>query len=363
MKLFDFLMRPRIKYDPLIKVMIFRDQLLENFRNYKKQYPHLDFAPVLKSNAYGHGLMEVASVLDHEQPAFFVVDSFFEALVLRRGMIRSKILIIGYTREELISRKNLKHISFTIASLESLKILAEQLKIPTAIHLKIDTGMHRQGILESEIAEAARLIQSNSNIVLEGLCSHLADGGNEDSELTSKQVHKWNELSNFFRQQFSDLKYFHLAATASVNIKANANVARVGLGLYDSTLEMRSVISSVKELNPGDKVGYGAAFEAKQRMKIATVPAGYNEGVDLRLSKKGAFLIQNKICAIVGLVSMNITSIDVSELSQARLQDEVIIISRDKNAPNSVPNWARICDTIPYEILIHIPSYLRREIV
>ena len=71
MKLFDFLMRPRIKYDPLIKVMIFRDQLLENFRNYKKQYPHLDFAPVLKSNAYGHGLMEVASVLDPEQPAFF----------------------------------------------------------------------------------------------------------------------------------------------------------------------------------------------------------------------------------------------------------------------------------------------------
>ena len=363
MKIWDFITRPRTKYDPLIKVLIFRDQLLANLRNYKKQYPHLDFAPVLKSNAYGHGLMEVAAILDPEQPAFFVVDSFFEALVLRRGMIRSRILIIGYTREELISRKNLKNISFTITSLDSLKILADDLKIPTSIHLKIDTGMHRQGIGESEIAEASRLINSNSNIVLEGLCSHLADGGREDSELTGKQVHKWNEISNLFREQFPKLKYFHLVATNGVNVKASANVARIGLGLYEQALEMRSILSSVKTIEPGDKVGYLGTFQAAKHMQIATVPAGYNEGVDLRLSNKGAFIMHGRECPIVGRVSMNITSIDVSEVADPKLQDEVVIISRDKSAPNSVPKIARICDTIPYEILIHIPSYLRREIV
>ena len=377
-KFLNQIRKPRVKYEPLIKVLISRDAILHNFRTYQGKYPALKLAPVLKSNAYGHGLVEVATILEPEKPPFLVVDSFYEALVLRRAMVKSNILVIGYSRDDLILRKTLKDIAFTIISLESLRNLAGKLTHPARLHLKVDTGMHRQGLLPGEIPEAAKLIKSNPLMILEGVCSHFADADNPDQTFTKQQIASWNEISSILKRQFGEIKYFHLAATAGLHYTSQiaANAARLGLGLYGinwgapsqeielkPALEMRSVISSLKPVPRGEKIGYGITFETPAPLTLATVPAGYHEGIDLRLSNTGVFQVRGKSCAIAGRVSMNITTIDVTGAAGARIGEDVIMISNEPALPNSVENIAKICHTIPYEILVHIPPSLRRVII
>src|SRR3990167_7019412 len=174
-KIINSITKPRAKYQPLIEVRIFKDALLHNLYTYQQKYPKLQFAPVLKSNAYGHGLVEVAEILDSQDLPFFMVDSFYEALALRRAGIKSKVLVLGYCREKQLLENPLDNVSFGIIDLEVLKKLSAKLKEPLNIHLKIDTGMHRQGILVEEVEEAMKLIKANKNIILEGVCSHFAD--------------------------------------------------------------------------------------------------------------------------------------------------------------------------------------------
>lgn len=377
-KLIQKVIKPRVKYDPLIRVLIFKDALIHNLRAYQNKYPGLQIAPVLKSHAYGHGLVEVASILDKETLPFFAVDSFYEALVLRQARIRSKILIIGYTREELMLKKTLKDVSFAILSLESLKSLSAKLKSQNYFQLKVDTGMHRQGVLMNELAQAFSLIKSNPKIVFEGIYTHFADADNPDESFTKKQILLWNEATKHARKVFGDLKYLHAAATAGAAYASEieSNVCRLGIGLYGinvhprvklnlkPVLEMRSVLAGLKKLQAGDYLGYSRLFRAQKDMTIAIVPAGYNEGVDLRLSNKGVFQVRGQICPIVGRVSMNITTIDVSALQDAKLEEEVVIFSRNPDHENSVENAIKACGIRnPREILVHIPAYLRREII
>ena len=150
------------------------------------------------------------------------------------------------------------------------------------------------------------------------------------------------------------------------------NLARLGLGLYGISiidnpkinlrpaLSMQTIISGVKSIKKGDSVGYNNTFTAPRDVLIATIPAGYAEGVDRRLSNIGQVEVNGILCPIVGRVSMNITTIDVSNVSQVKLGDSVTIISNDNSSPISVNSIAKICNTIPYEILVHIPAHLRR---
>jgi alanine racemase len=376
-KILKAITSPRIKYDPLIKVYIYGDVIRKNFSAFAGKFPNVQIAPVLKSNAYGHGLTEVASILEGQQPPFFVVDSFYEALLLRRAGIKTHILIIGYTRGDLMRRRTLRDIAFTIISLNELRELASSLAVPQLFHLKIDTGMHRQGILPAEIGQAAELIKSNHNLILEGVCTHFSAAEDPDQSFTSAQIAEWNKAAEFFQKQFLGLKYLHAAATPGFLHSSSilGNVARIGKGIYGfahesfaslgltPALEVRSIISSLRKISPGEKVGYNLTFESKAAMTLAAVPAGYNEGVDFRLSNKGYFLVHGQPCLIAGRVSMNITSIDVTAIKDVKLEDEVVIISRDRKAPNSVENIAKSCDTIPYEILVHVSPTLRREAV
>jgi alanine racemase len=212
---------------------------------------------------------------------------------------------------------------------------------------------------------------------LEGVCSHFADADSALSAFTEEQITRWNAAAEKFRQNFPEIKYYHLANTAGVRYaeRTVANVGRLGLGLYGinpqplaavdlrPALEMKSVISAIKQVSAGAKIGYGITFEAVKSMRIATVPVGYNEGVDRRLSNRGYYKCRGRFCPLVGRVSMNISAIDVSDVPDVKMEDEVIIISRERTDRNSVENMARLCDCMPYEILVRIPQHLRRVVV
>lgn len=366
----------RTKYQPLVKVLVFKNRLLNNLKVFQSRFPTVQFAPVLKSNAYGHGLVEVGKILDGQNLPFFVVDSFYEAMVLRSSGIKTKILVIGYSTSEQAASKKLKDVAFTIVSLGQLEDFAKNLKNPASLHLKIDTGMHRQGILPEQLDKATSIIKANQNFEIEGVCSHLADADGKDPGFTEKQIALWNEAVGKFKKAFSSIKYWHLSNTAGAvfSKEVSANVVRLGIGLYGfdqsgqvlglkPCLSMETTVSGVKEIQAGDFVGYNITFQADTKMRVATLPVGYFEGVDRRLSSSGCVNINGQFCKILGRVSMNLTVVDVTNLQEVKVGGKAIVISPELGDKNSAEAMAKICNTITYDILVRVPQHLRREIV
>jgi len=255
-------------YTPSVEVLIFRSNLIHNLREYQRQYPSFSFAPVLKSNAYGHGLLQVAQILDDQNVPFFVVDSLYEAIFLRSQGIKSSLLVIGYTSPENIKHCNEFAVTFVITSLEQLREISQKITARQKFHLKIDTGMHRQGILPEQMEAAIEMIRGNELIFLEGICSHFADADGNSEDFTNFQIKQWNAVVEKFKQNFATIKFFHLAATAGTyySTHVSGNVVRLGIGLYGvnsspfskldlkPVLEMRSIVSSVKSLGQGEPV-------------------------------------------------------------------------------------------------------------
>ena len=373
--LFTWLRRLHNSNTPtLIEVRVSKNVLLSNYRAFKNAYG-LPVAPVLKSNAYGHGLVEVASVLQTEQPPFFVMDSQYEAAVLRSRGIKTPLLVVGYVLPDSIATNGLKDIAFTVTSMEMLRLLCEK-KVAAPVHIKIDTGMRRQGLVPEEMDEAIALL-TQSNLLVEGVCSHFADADGQDSVFTNMQIECWNKVVPVWKAVFPTLKWWHIGATAGAAYTKNidANLVRLGTGLYGfprhasqtflltPALSLWSTLTGSKILRQGERVGYNGTFAAPHDMQVATVALGYYEGVDRRLSNKGCMQVDGVVCPIVGRVSMNITTIDISLCPNVALGARVLVFSANPADANSLQSLAAMCDTTPLELLVGIPQHLRRVVV
>lgn len=364
---------------PLVTVGISRSALLHNFDTYAKTYPNLQLAPVLKSNAYGHDLGLVARVLDHKPLAFFMVDSLYEARKLRGAGIRSRILVMGYTRPESISRARLPRLDFAITDIQQLRDILPLLRVPTRLHLKLDTGMHRQGITEHDLPEAIALLSASPFAQVVGVCSHFADADTKDSAHAQTQVTNWNRMLETMQKAFPSVEYTHISATKGARFaeETQTTVLRLGIGLYGfdtapehetallPVLELRSLVAGLRTVPKGESVGYNATFTTEQETCIATIPAGYYEGVDRRLSNKGLVLIRGKECPIIGRVSMNMISVDVTEVASVAIGDTVTLISRVASTSCSIPSISSLVSSPEYSesiyvLLAHIPQHLKR---
>ena len=363
----------RSTHERLITVSISEAAIRNNLHIFQNTYS-TPIAPVLKSNAYGHGLKEVGAIVDTEEIPFICVDTFFEALTLRKNGVKKPILIIGYTPLENILSHTLQDVSFAVISMEELRRLIDA-NISVSIHLKVDTGMHRHGIAPEELSTALSLIKESA-LTLDGVYSHLASADEETSDFNEIQTKIWNTLVKEVREAISSVRYFHLANSAgsAFSKDIDANVIRLGIGLYGinpgkdtldlkPALEIITRITSIKKITHGEHIGYNTTFTASHDMTIATIPMGYNEGIDRRLSNKGMILVNDTECPILGRVSMNITTIDISAVSDIALDTPVTVLSSDTKQKNNAAHIATLCETIPYEILVHIPSMLHREVV
>lgn len=367
--------RARYKYTRLVDVRVYRENILHNLHEFQTKYATLQVAPVLKSNAYGHGLIEVAKMVDQESLPFLCVDAYFEALMLRNNKITSPILILGYTPVENILESMLSDISFAIIGIDQARAISLKVHSPRTFHLEIDTGMHRHGIMPNELEEVFGLISKNPNIRIEGLFTHFAEAETPGSSLAAMQVGRWKESIEIARRALTDIKYLHCGGTPSgfYATQLEATVLRLGIGLYGvnisqdkldlrPALEITSRITSIRTLPAHERIGYSGTFETKTPMRVASIPLGYAEGLDRRLSNRGSILIHGIPCPIVGRVSMNITSVDVSNVPEATVDDEVVVVSKDTNAPNSMEAIARIAETIPYDIMVGISPQLHRTV-
>ncbi len=372
-QLFRKIRKSHYSYQNLIEINIFKSSLLKNIEYFSK-LTGLKIAPVLKSNAYGHGLIGTAKAIDHLQLPFFVVDSYYEALILKNENIKNTILIAGFTHIENITKSNLKNIIYTISSVDQVEKLEKLQKRKVLVALKFNTGMNRQGIKVSDAAYVLKKLIKHKNIIIHSIYSHLADPENEN--FLNSQLEQWRKLYEIVEYQQKPRPLFHLAATSSSyhTNKFKSDILRLGIGLFGlhpilkdqenltPSLEMFSLLTEVKNVKKGEYIGYNGTYITQEDIKVGIVPAGYYEGIDLRLSNKGFLYYQDKPCQILGRISMNMSVINLSNIN-AKIGDKIEIISKDMQKLNSFYQIAKNFKIIPYELMVKIPSSIKRNYI
>ena len=336
---------------------------------------------VVKSNAYGHGVKETVQVLSEIKDVdWFGVDSIDEAVGLRRLGINKPVLVLGYTPVFRVEDACRNSISIAVYNSETLNALS-RLKTKINIHLKIDSGMGRQGVKVSEVEKIVDFIRSSRNINLEGVFTHFASADEEDFSFTDFQIKNFKKTLQIIKSKGIIPEIVHCSATAGTmaNKRGHFNLVRAGIGLYGlypsghvekiSTGKFRPVLSwkcyiaRIKMVSKGESVGYGRTWIADGTRKIALIPVGYYDGYDRKLSNKGRVIIKGKYAPVVGRVSMNMMSVDVTNIKDFKLEDEVILLGKEGRAEVSADWLAREIGTINYEVVTRINSVLPRFIV
>lgn len=359
--------------------------LVHNFEIIKKQSAGAKIMAVVKANAYGHSVGDIAPVLQQIGADCFAVSNIEEALQLRDIGITRPILILGYT--PVISAKQLAENNITqcVYSGEYAAALSEQAvkdNVTITVHIKLDTGMSRLGFdcrnssLNgiSDAISAAKL----PNFKFQGIFTHFAVADrNERQEdgFTYEQYNRFTAAIERFKAAGLTPEICHCCNSAAFMLDSDKrlDLCRPGIIVYGLTpssdlvlkedfipvMTLKSVVSMVKEINAGDTVSYGRTFKAEKKMKIATVAAGYADGYPRSLSGKAYVLINGKKAGIVGRICMDQLAVDVSDIENVSLGDEVILFGKEL----PVEELADICGTINYEIVCGISPRVPRVIV
>jgi len=354
-------------YHHLNTITVFPDRLKHNLGTLQK-ISNIPCIPVVKSNAYGHGLKLLAKIWNTYDSPFVCVDSLFEAYELQKYGYKKDILIMGFVDSRDIPRwKHKFHYACSEISY-ALTITARCKK--AKLHLFLDTGMHREGIETVDKQDIETLTIIPKNIV--GVMTHLAAADNP--EASQKQI-------NGFQKQIKQLghhnitpKFQHIFASGWVIWLTTytwncGNIARTGIAYYGyghpellPALRCHTRLMQMKHLKKGESAGYDGTFTAKKDMIIGILPIGYNDGLDRRFSNKWTLMIRDTLCAILGRVSMNITIIDISLVKNPTIGEEVVFISEESSSPVSLEKQAKAIDVIPYDLLVHLNKEMYRKI-
>jgi alanine racemase len=363
-------------------IEISKSAILHNLAQYQRLVgKEVVVMPIIKSNAYGHGMVPVAKLLSPKVKWLGVV-SLGEALELRKNKIKNRIFVLSYAQSRYLSEGIKQEIDLPVYDLAYAKIISkttQQLKKKARIHIKIDTGASRVGVLAKEALLFIKKVKSLPNLEIVGLYSHFA--ASEENQIYTKfQLANFNKVLAELEKARINIPYRHFACSAAalVEPKAHFNLIRLGLGLYGlwpsplakriaqrqypwlnlkPALAWKTKISQVKEIPAGTKVGYGCTYTAKRKIKIAVLPVGYWEGYDRHLSNKGEVLIKNKKCPVVGRICMNLTMVDISKVRGVKAGDEVVLLGKGITAED----LAEKIVTINYEVVTRINPILERR--
>jgi len=339
---------------------------------------------VVKSNAYGHGLIGFSKETQRLGADWFGVDSIVEALVLRKNRIKKPILVLGHTLPERLNDATEYDISLTISSFEGLKNLKNYRHRKSKdfkIHLKIDTGMHRQGFFVDDLPRVISFLKSKTpEIKVEGLYTHFAAAKDPVSPaVTLRQLKEFKKAIDVVEQAgFRPIK--HAAATGGAILfpEARLDMARIGIGLYGlrpspeigkkfvrklkltPVLSWKTIIGEVKNVKKGEGIGYDFTEHVRRNSRIAILPIGYWHGYPRVLSSVGHVLIRGRRAKILGRVSMDMTVVDITGIKNAKVGDIATLIGKDGKNEITTDELARFSGTINYEFITRINPLIER---
>ncbi|MFY9462698.1 MAG: alanine racemase [Candidatus Sungiibacteriota bacterium] len=354
---------------------------------------------VIKSNAYGHGLVSTAKLLadiarnvrsrtSHkmkEEKIWFGVDSIVEALRLRHQGIKNPILVLGHTLPSRVVEAASRDITLTVSNFDALAALAGVRPRP-AFHLKVDTGMHRQGFMPDDILRLIAAIK-RKKLIPTAVYTHFASAKNtNDPSYTLFQFKQFRRIVSSFRQAGFQHLMCHAAASGATLLfpETHLDMVRVGMGLYgywpspearinnknkkikvdlQPVLTWKTIIAEIKDIPAGAKIGYDETEAVKRKSRIAVLPIGYWHGYDRGLSSIGEVLIQGKRAKVLGRVSMDMIVIDATDIPKASVGDEVVLIGRQGKNTIFADELAAKINTTAYEFLTRINPLIRRVVV
>lgn len=360
-------------------IEINRDNLIYNVNQFRKVTgSSCKLMPAIKANAYGHGDVEVASILNETGVYDFCVASLDEGIRLRNNGIVGNILILGYTDTRFVYLIKMYDLTQTIINYE-YALMLDNSKIDIKVHIAVDTGMHRLGESFSSVNKILDILHLK-HLNVEGVFSHLcvSDSLNKsDIMFTKLQITRFEKIRKFLiKRGYKNLKY-HIQGSYGVlnypNLKYD--YARVGIalyGLYSSNehemlcnidlkhvMTLKSRVELVRTLDVNEGIGYGLDFKADKKMKVAVICIGYADGIPRNLSNRGYVLINGRRASIVGRICMDQLFVDVSEMEEVKMGDEVVLIGENVSAMD----MAYYADTISNEIVSRLSNRVYRVII
>jgi len=333
--------------------------------------------PIVKANAYGHGFERVAVALEGAGAEWFGVARIEEALKLRELGINAKILVLGYTPSARVSHAIKERISLTVYDLlvaESYALHAQGLKQTVNLHLKIDTGMGRLGMVTKNAVSFVEYVKKQKYLKLEGIFTHFACADEIEKDVTEKQIDQFEIVLRELKSKNLLPEVIHAANSAgTINFpETRFNLIRAGIALYghppsnqtklpdgiSSAISWKTRLISIKELPAGYGVSYGHTYHTKNKERIGVIAVGYGDG--LRRRPGNYVLIRGKRVPIIGTVCMDQCMVNLDEISDALIGDEVVIIGKQKDAEISATDIANDWGTINYEVLCGLAARMPR---
>ncbi len=363
--------------------------LTENYRVIARHLgPGITPCCVIKCDAYGHGVIECARALEEAGAVWLGVTSTEEGIAVREAGVKLPILVMtGFWcgEEEALLRHDLTPAIATVEHIEALEHTAATLgltrKIP--VHLKVDTGMSRLGVSLDDLPALAARIAASPVVELHGVFSHLSESEVLDSPVAIKQRADFERAIELLAAAGLHPRYRHLANTAATVARPETwnNMVRPGLALYGYNLQcegpgaaaaalpVRPVLTwktrivALRDIAPGTAVGYNQRWHAQRPTRLAVIPVGYGDGFNRHLSNRGQVILRDHYAPIAGNVSMDLTMIDVTNIPEAAIGDEVLLIGRSPHCSVGADDQARLAGTIVYEILCGLSPRVPRVYV
>jgi alanine racemase len=359
-------------------VQINLSQLSENYTSIQDEVGSSLVMPILKANAYGHGLVEIARHMESIGAGYLGVAYLEEGLLLREANIKIPILVLGGiigSQIPLFIKNNLTLTASSIEKLEHIDQVAGELGAKPRVHLKIDTGMERIGVHYYNAEGFLEASLRCKNIFVEGIFSHFANSDHVDLTYSKLQLERFNELLRFYEARDLPMPKRHIANSGALLQLPESyfDIVRPGIllfGVYPSemipkTISVRPTLSwhtrvvYFKVVKPGHPVSYGSTWQSERMVRVVTLPVGYGDGYFRSTSENALVIINGKKYPVVGRVCMDQMMVNI-EWDSAYNGDEAILIGSSGDEIISVEDLASWAGTIPYEILTNINTRVPR---
>ena len=365
-----------------VQVEIDLGALVRNYRKIAAHVKPLSVLCVLKANAYGLGVEAYAAALAKTDCAGFGVAEPFEALQLA-GKYGKRVQLLSSVLPDEIEAMVAADVALPIIDLESARLIsaaAVRLGKVARVHFKIDTGMGRLGILAEEALAVIRKVEQLPNLACEGIFSHCPMAYDPKDPFTARQIGLFKSIVAAAQKEGFSFPFVHMAASDAINnfpetAQAPFTMVRTGINLHGSfdpygrktlqvepVLTLRTRVAQVRSLPAGTTLGYGRTWCLREPTRVATISAGYADGLPLALSNRGQVIIGGRYCPVIGRISMDYTTVDVSAVEGVKPGDEVICLGRDGDCSITPDDWATLKGTHAYDIICSLGSRVERVV-
>ena len=364
-------------------VEVSRAQIARNFQAVRNVVgPNVEVMPVVKADAYRHGALEVAKVLAANGAKWMGVSSVSEGAALRHAGIEARILVMADflpTERDALLHHHLTPVLHSLEDIPTLNDLARERGEECPYHLKIDTGMGRLGT-RATAAAIIETVSASHHAKLEGIMTHFASAADYISVQTDEQILQFRTIRDALAKAGITPRYAHLSSTIAVAYnrgEAWGNFVRPGHAIYGyvspargeaparvldvkPALSWKTRVLAVKDMPKGAQIGYGGMYRAPRAMRIAILAAGYADGLPHGLGNKGRVILHGRYANILGAVSMDVTTIDVTDEPGVHVGDAVTLLGREGDASIDAQQMAKIAGGISYSVLCGISARVER---